>query len=56
MVLVDSLAAVYGGLYAGTAALTVGLGYWVLDRTEMGSRRWFGVSHPVARHHRAHDA
>ncbi len=43
MVLVDSLAAVYGGLYAGTAALTVGLGYWVLDRTEMGSRRWFGV-------------
>jgi len=43
MVLEDSLAVVYGGLYAGTAVLTVGLGYWVLRRTEMESRRWFGL-------------
>jgi len=43
MLLEDSLAVVYSSLYAGTAVLTVGLGYWVLCRTEMESRRWFGL-------------
>jgi signal transduction histidine kinase len=38
-----SLALWYGGAYAGTAALTAGLGYWVVRRTEMRSRQWFGT-------------
>ncbi|ERH10855.1 MAG: His Kinase A (phosphoacceptor) domain protein [halophilic archaeon J07HX64] len=43
MILGNSLATLYAVFYAGTAVLTVGLGYWVLSRTEMGSRRWFGL-------------
>jgi signal transduction histidine kinase len=41
MISAETLTAVYGGVYIGTALLTAGLAYWVL-RTEMSSRRWLG--------------
>jgi signal transduction histidine kinase len=39
----NQLAVAYGGVYAGTAVLTAALGWWTLTRTEMQSRRWFGL-------------
>ncbi len=43
MVSDSAVTALYGGGYVATALLTGGLCYWVILRTEMRSRRWFGA-------------
>ena len=43
MFIENQLAVLYGGVYAGTAVLTVVLCWWTVTRTEMQSRRSFGA-------------